>query len=95
MLLADRGFAEVNLRRWCGDWGWRYRLRLKSPFLGYRRGHGSALVEQLLPKRQGKAVVLHHGLWAGQRHGPVPLALARPPGDEAPWLIVSDELPGL
>jgi hypothetical protein len=60
VLLADRGFADVNLMRLCGSLGWGYRLRIKSSFLVYRRGHGSALVEQLLPKRQGKAVFLHH-----------------------------------
>ena len=93
--MADRGVAEVNLMRLCGDLGWGYRLRIKSPFWVYRRGHGTALVEQLLPKRQGKAVFLPHGHLTGQRHGPVHLALARPPGDEDPWLIGSDELSGL
>ena len=84
VLWADRGFADVNLMRLCGSLGWGYRLRIKSSFLVYRRGHGSALVEQLLPKRQGKAVFLHHVHITGQRHSPVPLALARPPGDEGP-----------
>lgn len=96
VLLADRGFADVDLMRLCRDLGWGHRLRIKSNFLVYRRGHGSALVEQLLPKRPGKAVFLHNVHLTGQRHGPVHLALARPGGDdEDPWLIVSDELSGL
>lgn len=95
VLLADRGFADVNLMRLCGDLDWRYRLRIKSNFLVYRRGHGGVSIEQLLPKHKGKAVFLHNVHITGQCHGPVHLALARPPGDEDPWLIVSDELSGL
>ena len=95
VLLADRGFADVDLLRLCRDLDWRYRLRIKSNFLVYRRGHGSARVEQLLPKQKGKAIFLHSIHLTGQRYGPVHLALVRPPGDEDPWLIVSDELSGL
>lgn len=81
--------------RLCRDLSWRYRLRIKSHFLIYRRGHGSALVEQWLPKHKGKAVFLHSVHLTGQRHGPVHLALARPQSGEDPRLIVSDELTGL
>jgi len=95
VLLADRGFADVALMRLCAHLGWRYRLRIKSNFLVYRPGHGSAYVQQLLPKRQGKAVFLHHVCLTGERYGPVHLALARPQGEDDPWLIVSDELTGL
>jgi hypothetical protein len=95
VLLADRGFADVALMRLCDRLGWRYRLRIKSPFLVYRPGHGSAFVRQLLPKRQGKAVFLHYVALTGERYGPVHLALARPQGEEDPWLIVSNELTGL
>ncbi|HYQ91487.1 MAG TPA: hypothetical protein VES89_05270 [Candidatus Competibacteraceae bacterium] len=59
VLLADRGVADVALRRLCDRLGGRYRLRLKSTCRVYRPGHGSAFVRQLLPKRQGKAVFLH------------------------------------
>lgn len=92
VVLADRGFADVALMRLCQQLGWRYRLRIKSSFLVYRPGHGSASVEQLLPKRQGRAVFLHSVFLTGEQYGPVHLALARPPGEEDPWLIVSDEL---
>jgi len=94
VVLADRGVAEVALRRWCPPLGWRDRWRLKSSFLVYRPGHGSAMVDQLLPKRQGQAVFLQSVSLTGKEYGPVHLALARPPGEEDPWLIVSDELTG-
>jgi hypothetical protein len=76
VLLADRGFADVALRRLCGRLGWRYRRRIKSNFRVYRCGHGSAYVQQLLPKRRGKAVFLHYVCLTGERHGPLHLALA-------------------
>jgi hypothetical protein len=95
VLLADRGFADVALMRLCDRLGWGYRLRIKSNFLVYRRGHGSAFVRQLLPKRQGKAVFLHSVALTGERYGPVHVALAHPPNEEDPWLIVSNALTGL
>ena len=95
VLLADRGFADIALMRLCDRLGWRYRRRIKRNFLVYRSGHGSAFVRQLLPKRQGKAVFLHYVALTGERYGPVHLALARPQGEEDPWLIVSNELTGL
>jgi hypothetical protein len=95
VLLADRGFADVALMQWCQQLGWRYRLRIKSNFRVHRSGHGSALVNQLLPKQQGKAVFLHAVSLTGEGYGPVHLALAHPPGEQDPWLIVSDELTSL
>lgn len=95
VLLADRGFADVALMRLCDRLGWGYRLRIKRNFLVYRRGHGSAFVKQLLPKRRGKAVFLHYVTLTGERYGPVHVALAHPPNEEDPWLIVSNALTGL
>ena len=95
VLLADRGFADVALMRLCDRLGWGYRLRIKSNFLVYRRGHGSAFVKQLLPQRRGKAVFLHYVTLTGERYGPVHVALAHPPDEQDPWLIVSNTLTGL
>jgi len=94
VLLADRGFADVALMRLCQQLGWRYRLRIKSNFLVHRSGHRSVLVDQLLPQRKGQAVLLQAVSLTGECYGPVHLALARPLGEEEPWLIVSDELTG-
>lgn len=95
VLLADRGFADVALMRLCARLGWGYRLRIKSNFLVYRRGHGSAFVKQLLPKRRGKTVFLHYVSLTGERYGPVHVALAHPQDEKDPWLIVSNALTGL
>jgi hypothetical protein len=95
VLLADRGFADVALMRLCDRLGWGYRLRIKSNFLVYRRGYGSAFVKQLLPKRRGKAMFLHYVALTGERYGPVHVALAHPQDEKDPWLIVSNTLTGL
>ena len=95
VLLADRGFADVALMRLCDRLGWGYRLRIKRNFLVYRRGHGSAFIKQLLPKRRGKAVFLHSVTLTGERYGPVHVALAHPQDEKDPWLIVSNTLTGL
>lgn len=95
VLLADRGFADVALMRLCDRLEWGYRLRIKSNFLVRRRGHGSAYVRQILPKRQGQAVFLHYVALTGEGYGPVHVALAHPQDEEDPWLIVSNELTGL
>jgi hypothetical protein len=95
VLLADRGVAEVALRRWCDRLGGGYRLRIKRNFRVYRRGHGSAFVKQLLPQRRGKAVFLPDVTLTGERYGPVQVALAQPPNEEEPWVIVSNALTGL
>ena len=95
VLLADRGFAAVALRRLCARLGGGYRLRIKRNFLLYRRGHGSAFVKHLLPKRRGKAVFLHAVALTGERYGPVHVALAHPQDEKDPWLIVSNALTGL
>lgn len=85
VLLGDRGFADIALLGLCQRLGWGYRIRIKSNFLVYRRGHGASLVKQLLPKRKGKAVFLHNVHLSAKRYGPVHLALAQPKGDEEPW----------
>ena len=95
VLLADRGFADVALMRLCARLGWGYRLRIKSNFLVYRRGHGRAFVKQRLPKRRGKTVFLHYVSLPGERYGPVHVALAHPQDEKDPWLIVSNALTGL
>jgi hypothetical protein len=95
VLLADRGCADVALMRLCDRLGWGYRLRIKSNFLVYRRGHASAFVKQLLPQRRGKAGFLHYVALTGERYGPVHVALAHPHDEEDPGLIVSNALTGL
>jgi hypothetical protein len=95
VLLAARGFADVALLRLCARLGGGYCLRIKSNFLIYRRGQGSAFVTQLLPKRRGQAGLLHYVAVTGERYGPVQVALAPPLNEEDPWLSVSNALTGL
>jgi hypothetical protein len=40
VLLADRGFAETELRHHLKRLGWHFRLRIKAHFWMYRPGHG-------------------------------------------------------
>ena len=36
VLLADRGFADIELMALCAQLNWHYRLRIKSNFLVYQ-----------------------------------------------------------
>ena len=95
VLLADRGFADVALMRWCRQVGWHFRLRIKSNFQVHRPHRPSIAVRDLLPRTAGQAVFYHYVQLTAQHYGPVHLAITQPPDEEQPWYIVSDELSGL
>ena len=95
VLLADRGFADVELRRLCQPLGGRYRLRIKTSFLVQRGKRHRVAVERLLPVRKGGARFFHYVSITGEHDGLVHLAVARPRDGKDPWLVVSDELTDL
>ena len=90
VLLADRGFADIELMAHLRRLGWHWRLRIKSSFWIYRPGHPPGKVGQFFVapgQAQG---------WSGVRvtqeqFGPVYLAIGQPLGQSERWVLLSDE----
>jgi len=91
VLLADRGFDDIDLLRAARDLGWGFRIRLKKSLRVYRASKPNLSVSRLMPA-QGKALFLHKVWLTDRLFGPVHLALAhvhtRQRYEE--WAIVSD-----
>jgi hypothetical protein len=91
ILLADRGFDDIDLMGLARDLGWSFRIRLKGSLWVYRASKPALKVQGLIPAK-GNALFLQK-VWLTQRFfGPVYLALAQvqtPHGYET-WAIVSD-----
>lgn len=92
ILLADRGFMDVQLLRLARNLGWHFRLRLKSSFWVYRATKGRRKVRALMPG-PGKARFFNCVWVTQQRFGPVHLALAHVQTRDGfeKWAILSDE----
>jgi hypothetical protein len=92
ILLADRGFGDIELLQLVRDLGWSFRIRLKNSVWVYRANKASTKVGRLMPAK-GQARFFHTVWITRQWFGPVHLALAyvqTPKGYEQ-WAIVSDQ----
>lgn len=92
ILLADRGFGDIELLQLVRDLGWSFRLRLKNSVWVYRANKSPTKVGRLMPAK-GQARFFHT-VWITQLgFGPVHLALAyvQTPHGYQQWAIVSDE----
>jgi hypothetical protein len=95
VFLADRGFADTNLMAYLSQTlHWHWRIRIKTSFLIYRRGHRRCKVSSIRLKR-GQARCWHNVDITDKRFGPVHLAVAKPHGTKEDWLIVSDQFTDL
>jgi len=90
IFLADRGFADTALMAHLDRLGWHWRIRIKSSFWLYRRGHRRCKVERLAVA-QGHASFWHQVSITEQRYGPVHLGVARPRHGQDVWYVLSDE----
>jgi Transposase DDE domain len=90
VFLADRGFADTDLMAHLQRLGWHWRIRIKSSFWLYRRGHRRCKVERLSVAR-GHACFWHQVSLTEKRYGPVHLAVARPWQGQDVWYVLSDE----
>jgi hypothetical protein len=90
VFLADRGFADTDLMAHLQRLGWHWRIRIKSSFWLYRRGHCRCKVERLSVAR-GHACFWHQVCVTAKRYGPVHLAVARPQSGNDFWYVLSDE----
>jgi hypothetical protein len=93
ILLADRGFADIELMALCVKLGWHYRLRIKSNFHVYQGDKKLGSVAELnLPV--GTQRFLQGVSITEQRYGPVNLALGHSPDSKEKWYVASDEATG-
>jgi Transposase DDE domain len=90
VFLADRGFADTDLLAHLQRLGWHWRIRIKSSFWLYRRGHRRCKVERL-SVAQGHACFWHQVCVTEKHYGPVHLAVARPQAGNDFWYVLSDE----
>lgn len=91
LVLADRGFVDVDLMRRLRTCGWQYRIRLKAHLsvfspLGTRLGKVSDV-----KLTHGTAKFYHHVHLTNEQFGPVHLACAHLTGTKESWLVVSSE----
>src|SRR5215475_9735771 len=92
VFLADRGFADTDLMAHLQRLGWHWRIRIKSSFWLYRRGHRRCKVERL-SVAQGHACFWQQVCVTEKRYGPGHLAVARPQSGNDFWYVLSDEPP--
>jgi Transposase DDE domain len=90
IFFADRGFADTHLMNHLRRLNWHWRIRIKSSFWIYRRGHQPCKASRL-SLAVGEARFWHHVYITKTQYGPVHLALARRPDGKEEWLVVSDE----
>jgi hypothetical protein len=90
VLLADRGFADTELMAHLHQLGWHWRIRIKTSFWLYRRGHRRCKVERI-SLAKGHACFWHQVSITEKRYGPVHLAAARAGDSKEYWYVLSDE----
>jgi Transposase DDE domain len=90
VLLADRGFADTELMAHLHQLGWHWRIRIKTSFWLYRRGHRCCKVERI-SLAKGHACFWHQMSITEKRYGPVHLAAARAWDSKEYWYVLSDE----
>jgi hypothetical protein len=89
VFMADRGFADTDLMAHLSRLGWRWRIRLKGSFWIYRRGRRRKA--QRITPAAGQAIFWHNVFITAQQYGPVYVAIARHPGSNEFWIVVSSE----
>lgn len=96
ILLADRGFMDVQLMRIIRQLGWHFRIRSKSSVYIHRATQGKKKVKALMTAPGGARFFSHVWL-TEQQYGPLHLALAYVQTKEGyeKWSIISDEPVGL
>jgi len=70
VLLADRGFADIDLMKLARDLGWGFRIRLKKSMQVYRANKPSTKIRRLIPAK-GQALFLHKVWITDKFFGPV------------------------
>jgi len=93
VLLADRGFCDLNLLKHLRRLGWHYRIRIKCNFLLHYRGKCLSADEFHL--NPGQAIYLRKVYLTGEKYGPLHVALGWSKDAKEKWYVVSDEPVGV
>jgi hypothetical protein len=91
ILLADRGFADIQLMRLCKKLKWNFIIRIKSHFTVFWKNRKFS-IKDFIPDQPGKVRFLHQVALTREKYGPLHLALARDQESGEVWLIASDQL---
>lgn len=96
LLLADRGFVDVELMKLATLLGWDFVIRAKTSLLVYRAFHAESKLGRLTPPK-GEVHLIEVAQVTKQRFGPLSLALAhmRTPRGYQVWLLLSSQPPSL
>ena len=95
VLLADRGFADTDLMRFCRRLKWGFRIRIKATFQVHCPGKAVCQVADLCPVVPNRAVFLHNVRITQEKYGLAHLALACDKESGEYWYIASDALTGM
>ena len=91
LFLADRGFADTQLMGRLRQYGWNYRIRIKSCFGLYSPAGGLLCKAGEVVLAEDQAKYYHNVRLTKQLYGPVHVALANPSDSRETWFVVSDE----
>jgi hypothetical protein len=96
LLLADRGFVDVELMKLATLLGWDFVIRAKTSLLVYRAFQAESKLGRLTPPK-GEVHLIEVAQVTKQRFGPLSLALAhmRTPRGYQVWLLLSSQPPSL
>ena len=91
VLLADRGFAHVDLMQLAVRLGWHFNIRVKGNLFVHRAFKPSCKMSQLAPPK-GEIRLIHTVQITQRRFGPVHLVLAHVKTQKGyeQWMLVSD-----
>lgn len=91
VLLADRGFADVDLMELAVQMKWHFNIRAKGNLLVHRAFKPSCKMSQLTPPK-GEIRLIHTVQITQRRFGPVHLVLAhvKTQNGYEQWMLVSD-----
>jgi hypothetical protein len=91
ILLADRGFVDVDLMQLAVRLGWHFTIRAKGSLWVYRAFKPRCKMNALRPPK-GEVRLLHTVQVTARRFGPVHLVLAhvRTPHGHEQWALISD-----
>jgi hypothetical protein len=89
VFLADRGFVCKKLIRQLNEWGWIWRIRIKSNQVLYCKD--KRLTPRMLMVRKGNAMLFSGNIRFGRKLACLSLSAGWSRGADEPWYILSND----